>query len=584
MASTNRTLPKWVVRPLGSHLWISWKFLYWLLAVRVLTILEYELDNDSLALIARTAAYFLVFGGIYRWLANRAGETTFDVKSVNLVKLFGLSTVISFAYWIAETSSARSQPDTAYIIFITTTMLTFMVYFLYSQIERVGGTYRRIRAEESLLEAELAQVLGDSEQQIRGIVEEARREAATAFDNHLKSVNELANGALSSDLLDLTNQVKLQNLRPLAKRLFEQIPDWQPRQPVYLNKPFSLPKDFNVSDALRPNIFIWLAPLFVIAQIAIGGLQMLPYVLFYVLAHASLWFAARWMLRKATVETWLGIGILLVLSVVIPFLATSLEVIFAGLLYYRINLIAQVLQNTQVMPMIVLGVAYVVKVSKAVRASLEHLESLSEELALEKRSFAVRAYAVQKQFGVFLHGVVQSALSAAALRLKSSGLSPESWHEYNLQVRAAGKLLQDFRLVTVDLEGQISLLGHLWRGIAEITVEADSGLIHSIGLDQNAAYCVSEVMQETVSNAIRHGKADRILFKLGSSGDLVSLEMLNNGLDPKPSAANSLGVTILDDLCLEWCFETSTNPALPVALRATIPLMTNSPILVNDSI
>lgn len=563
--------PAWVTRALAAPLRITKLFFLWLILVRCITILEYEFDSDVFYLMLRSA----VIAGLLVWIFTKGASRLFtsckSTEVANVLQLAGLSLTLSVAYWLAETTEAQGMADTFSILWISTTMLTYMLFFLYSQVARVGAAYENIRTEEGALEAQLSEMAEQSSHQIAKIVSEAQAEAVAAFDKQISAVRRRGDHPFPADVAEINDRIKTESLRPLSQRLLNEIPDWKSSTIAVERRPLSLPAKFSVAEALRPQIFVWLAPLFVVSQLAVNGIQILPYVLFYVSVHAVLWFAIRRFLRGLELPTLFGVIVLTFLSIGVPVVATYAEVQLANQLYVRLDLYSQILQNTQVMPLLVLGVAYVVKISKAVRLTLEHLGELSEQLATSKRAFAVRAFAVQKQFAVFLHGIVQSALSAAALRLQAGNFTDAAWVQYFVQLKEAERLLEDFQPVQVDLESQLNLLTQLWKGIATVEVKISTGLMQQIMSDTYLAYCVNEVIQEAVSNAVRHGAATQVFCKVSRVEHSVSLAIANDGCQPLPKSHSGLGFRILDDLCSEWWFESDPGSELPVVLKARIP-------------
>ena len=140
--------------------------------------------------------------------------------------------------------------------------------------------------------------------------------------------------------------------------------------------------------------------------------------------------------------------------------------------------------------------------------------------------YALLAY----KWAQHIHGRVQSQLLSAAERLERARVA-EDFAAFNQALIEVKELLanpdtspDDYR---VSIEEEISYRSSLWQGLVEITGTVDDALstcpaamIRTLG----------EVFEEAVANAIRHGGASKINYRLQRRGDGdLDLQITDNG-------------------------------------------------------
>ena len=151
----------------------------------------------------------------------------------------------------------------------------------------------------------------------------------------------------------------------------------------------------------------------------------------------------------------------------------------------------------------------------------------------------------------FLHGEVQAGLVAASLLLnRASNIGDTDLARHALR-SAANLLKQDYVQVsqsrTSSPQARLEKLSSGWRGIAEVkfTLECIDALKASELND------VIALIDEGVSNAIRHAQATRISVKGEITGTFLDIEVISDGSIMTHNAAG-LGTKLFTELTTNW--------------------------------
>ncbi len=122
------------------------------------------------------------------------------------------------------------------------------------------------------------------------------------------------------------------------------------------------------------------------------------------------------------------------------------------------------------------------------------------------------------QWAVFIHGKILTRLAATSLKLESAAISGDA-RAFNTTIDSLFSLLSapdaEFEEESTDLETEINSRLKPWIGLLEINLQVDSDLK---GIRNPRVRDVGEVIEELISNSIRHGKAKKIELKVLRSG------------------------------------------------------------------
>jgi signal transduction histidine kinase len=182
----------------------------------------------------------------------------------------------------------------------------------------------------------------------------------------------------------------------------------------------------------------------------------------------------------------------------------------------------------------------------------DELELAVEDLRLLTSQLRQQVWLSQKSLATELHGSVQAALSASAMRLAQlSNPTPEDLERVREDIDAAMQRLgSDDYLEGQTIEELLEQICDLWELSSEINYQLTPSASSALAEDSAAAYCTLEVIREAVNNAIRHGQARSIDIKLSTSNAIIDLEVVNYG---SSNQANSpgLGSLLFDELTLD---------------------------------
>lgn len=173
----------------------------------------------------------------------------------------------------------------------------------------------------------------------------------------------------------------------------------------------------------------------------------------------------------------------------------------------------------------------------------------------------------RRRIAAVLHGSVQGALYAGAIRLaKSQAPSAQEIEQVQADIVAAiSKLeLADGSERLVDVLAQIK---DVWEGAVEIELPSlDAKTIELLEANAVAGACVAEVIRESVSNAVKHGQAKRIRVDLElKPNHLAEVRISNDGEPVSSEAKAGYGSSILDEVTYEWKLESSAGQTVLTA-------------------
>lgn len=175
-----------------------------------------------------------------------------------------------------------------------------------------------------------------------------------------------------------------------------------------------------------------------------------------------------------------------------------------------------------------------------------------------------RARLVRARLAHVLHGNLQGALHAAAIRLAEAP-HPDAALVQSIRggIAAALAHLDDRGSGGATLRRTLDELVATWSWTRTIRVEIASEVEAVIIADRDADAATAEVVREAVNNAIRHGEARTvsIRLRLADSGGALGegpystyLEVVveDDGLGWVQDSSRGLGTLLFDELCIGW--------------------------------
>lgn len=155
-----------------------------------------------------------------------------------------------------------------------------------------------------------------------------------------------------------------------------------------------------------------------------------------------------------------------------------------------------------------------------------------------------------------LHGTVQTRLIACAVSMERAAELDDieafqsALHEAQAILREPTRTEHDDAIsLAVEVERKVAL----WSGLCSIDAEVEP----EVGtLSGRGARDVGRVVEEGLSNAIRHGGAGHIDVRVSREGEAICVTVTDNGEGPT-GGAPGLGSALLDSVCESWSLTAS---------------------------
>lgn len=170
------------------------------------------------------------------------------------------------------------------------------------------------------------------------------------------------------------------------------------------------------------------------------------------------------------------------------------------------------------------------------RQRQEAAQQMFRDLLSEERLLALTrtqlASEVARDVAQKLHGPVQARLAACAVAMEEAARSHDT-ALYRESLERAHRILNSSLFVETDrnphtLEEAIEWATEPWRGLVGITWTIEPGCGSSLDADE----LVESVVEEAISNAVRHGRATQIHLEITSTYDGLTLQVDDNGSGP----------------------------------------------------
>jgi len=226
-------------------------------------------------------------------------------------------------------------------------------------------------------------------------------------------------------------------------------------------------------------------------------------------------------------------------------------------LYYAAALIAPTLS-------VLIVVASFLELAFSDRKSL--IEILSRESKIENEHFLAKVN--RGNAASFLHNSLQSELTALALQLDEVSKNPEALQSRIVMERVESFVSrsrsEDFKNFLETPQIRLGRILDSWEGIAKIKVSLEDKIYD----DPARASLMVQLIQESVANAIRSGRANEISISGEFSGDSIRITVSDNGKDSALNGKRGIGSEWIDSIAsADWTLEeTDTGRTLKVEI------------------
>lgn len=183
----------------------------------------------------------------------------------------------------------------------------------------------------------------------------------------------------------------------------------------------------------------------------------------------------------------------------------------------------------------------------------------------------------EKALSRALHGPVQTAISAAALKLdaamRAGTVTAELLDQLRADIARDLDVLGDATSNAASLDSGIASIVGTWEGVCDITVAIDQAAARIAAEDPPLRACAVAIASEAISNAIRHGASTSAALRMTSDPSRDALLVEVDSRSPAAGAralpeSPGLGTRQLDDCTTEWELSVAVDGQ---CLRAILP-------------
>ena len=189
------------------------------------------------------------------------------------------------------------------------------------------------------------------------------------------------------------------------------------------------------------------------------------------------------------------------------------------------------------------------------KATTENLSAVNLELEILNASLRQELWLNRRRTASVLHGPVQAALFASAMKLSQEQKPTAALvAEVEQDISAAlEKLNNPSNLEGDDISDILNQIVEIWSDAAEITIEIPTDLEAAIVRAPLASEALIEISREFITNAIKHGKASKVSLKVSRLDDLrIAIQVVDDGQGLPPGAKPGFGSKLLTELSLVW--------------------------------
>ena len=223
---------------------------------------------------------------------------------------------------------------------------------------------------------------------------------------------------------------------------------------------------------------------------------------------------------------------------------------------------------TNIASMIVFGLVVVHDYNR--ERYLEKLKKNNKKIERELALVNQQIWVSRRAWALRIHGTVQASLTAALARVSSSNKLSEA------ELRQVAAHISQARKGLVGVEDEFDFaksvrnIKKTWKGIIEIKIDLNSPGAKLLIADKWAGVIANEIIKESVSNSMKHGKATKvnISFETKEPG-FVQIVAEDNGRGLANQFRPGLGSEILDEIAYPWSLNKFSGG---VRLDARIPV------------
>lgn len=179
------------------------------------------------------------------------------------------------------------------------------------------------------------------------------------------------------------------------------------------------------------------------------------------------------------------------------------------------------------------------------------------ENQIESLTFSESTYedvGMKRSFAAYIHGEIQSELLSASMQMSQAAESGNLSLGKKALKRADQLLKRDHQTYVVgnsiSAKKKLEKLINAWSGIVLI----ESEITNEIVISEHAFLQATEVIEELITNSVRHGLASKIRIYIDSNTDDIHINYFDDGMEIK-NKKNGLGTEIIKGKITDYIYE-----------------------------
>jgi signal transduction histidine kinase len=189
------------------------------------------------------------------------------------------------------------------------------------------------------------------------------------------------------------------------------------------------------------------------------------------------------------------------------------------------------------------------------KSTTEKLEAVNQQLEILNAALRQELWLNRRRTASVLHGPVQAALFASAMKLSQDEKpTPKLVAEVEQDIQSAlEKLNNPSNLELADVSAVLNQIIDIWSDAADISIQIPEELEAAIAKQPLTSEALIEISREFITNAIKHGKASKVSLEVSRlDGARIAIEVIDDGQGLPPGAKPGFGSKLLTELSLVW--------------------------------
>ena len=189
------------------------------------------------------------------------------------------------------------------------------------------------------------------------------------------------------------------------------------------------------------------------------------------------------------------------------------------------------------------------------RLAISDFESVNAELSLLNSNLRQEVWLNQRRTASVLHGPIQAALYASAMKLSNSAkLDTVMVESVQADIAdAMDQLTVQSNFTDLTVRDYLVQIVELWQDACDIQLSLEAGAEEALAQSSVTAECTLETVREAISNAIKHGSAKQINVSIETlNSNLLKVTVDNDGTSAHDDFVVGYGSQLLNEITHSW--------------------------------